>query len=385
MSTWKLSKYFSESGCQVAVFSFASRGHRRPPFAEIFAPETDMHGVTAEKLAALGKTLKEFRPDIVICQCPYEKDIGKALGREKNYLLLGCLRNTLYSVRLNIDQYSNQVLPQILHPVFRNAIGRFALQKIHRVRHGAMLKRILAVYDYFVMFGPPNLDELRFFVGDFDRSRIQLIPNSVPKVSTTLSNKEKRILWLGRLTEEQKRADLIVPYWMAVCDQLPEWQIDVVGDGPARSRIEGQVRDLGIERICLHGRQEPDKYFERASIFVMTSAWEGFPNTLIEAQSFGAVPILFDSFPNASWIVETGVNGFLVQPFDIHRMAKETVALASSTDLDAFMRRSLENAVRFQIDNVGGSGSSYSKSMPLHPLHPGDISYIDCLKLRPID
>ena len=74
---------------------------------------------------------------------------------------------------------------------------------------------------------------------------------------------------------------------------------------------------------------------------------------LIEAQSFGAVPVLFDTYPIARWIVESGVNGVLIPPFDTDRMAEQTVALATSPELPAFMRRSLQNAERFQVDKVG--------------------------------
>jgi len=85
----------------------------------------------------------------------------------------------------------------------------------------------------------------------------------------------------------------------------------------------------------------------------MTSAFEGFPNTLVEAQSFGAVPVLFNSFPVAEWLVRDGTNGFLVPPFDVDAMAAKVVQIARDDAREEVMLGALENARRFEIDRVG--------------------------------
>ena len=85
----------------------------------------------------------------------------------------------------------------------------------------------------------------------------------------------------------------------------------------------------------------------------MTSAFEGFPNTLVEAQSFGAIPVVFDSYPVASWIVQDGHSGVLVRPFDIESMAQTIVSVASSPDRMQLAEGALQSARRFHIDEVG--------------------------------
>ena len=150
-------------------------------------------------------------------------------------------------------------MPRSALPVFRNVIGRHALWLLHKMRHRADLKRILSTYDKFVMFGPPNLEELREFVPDYDRKKIALIPNSGPTVLEDVPVKEKRILWLGRLDYQQKRADLILPLWEILASALPDWQLDVVGDGPALEELKRESEDRAIERVSFHGRQKPDR------------------------------------------------------------------------------------------------------------------------------
>ena len=203
------------------------------------------------------------------------------------------------------------------------------------------------------MFGPPNLEELRYFVQEFDRDKVRLIPNSIPEVAAAPPAKQKRLLWLGRVSHEQKRAELILPIWQQVSQALPDWELDIVGDGPLQEELKQRAGEKGLPRIHFHGRQVPDNFYRRAAIFFMTSAFEGFPNTLIEAQSYAAIPVIFDSYPVARWIVEDGVNGALVRPFDVGAMADQIIKLAESPDRERFAEQALESARQFHIDRVG--------------------------------
>jgi len=353
MTTYKLSKWLAQAGHDVGVFSFVMEGHVKSEFAHVFLPE-DGSGLSNDRnLDALTRALDQFRPDVVINQMPYEHRIGVTLRKFSPPLLLGCLRNTLFSVKNNLDGFASQVLPKSVAPFFQNPLGRAWLLSYHRKRHRRNLEKILSTYDYFVMFAPQNLDELGFFMPGFDRNKIKLIPNSIPSVLDQVPKKEKRLLWLGRLSVHQKRADLILPLWEKVQPLLPGWEFDVVGDGPALDDLKRAISARSIKGVTLHGRQQPEEFFLRSPIYVMTSAFEGFPNTVIEAQSFGAVPVLFNSFPVAEFIVTDGVNGFLVEPFDLEMMALRIVETVQAAERSNISVRVLESARRFEIDAVG--------------------------------
>ena len=353
MSTSKMARWFSSVGHEVKVFSFAASGHELPEYAEFANAEKPGGSKLPANLTNLVQSVKGFRPDVVINQMPYEHEIGETLLKEKDYLLLGCLRNTLYSVKGDLDGFIKRAIPGFLRSFFRNPFGRAVLLNRHRRAHAANLRRILETYDYFVMFGPPNLEELEYFVPGYDREKIRLVPNSIPAVADSPPRKEKRILWLGRLSRAQKQAELIPEVWRRVCERLPDWQLDVVGGGPDRAEIERQVTESGLPRVNFHGRQVPDDYYRRSAIFFMTSAFEGFPNTLVEAQSYAAIPVVFDSYPVASWIVEDGKSGFIIEPFDVESMADRIIELAIDPERARFAEQALESARRFHIDNVG--------------------------------
>lgn len=353
MTTYKLSKWLANAGHVVGVFSFVREGHNQEDFVDLYLPIDGSGPENEQNLDALRRALERFRPDVVINQMPYEHDIGRTLRDFGPPLLLGCLRNTLFSVKNNLNRYASKALPKYIAPFFRNRLGRAWLLSYHRKRHRSDLEKILDTYDYFVMFAPQNLDELAYFVPGFEKRKIKLVPNSIPAVLDDVPAKEKRLLWLGRLDYHQKRTDLILPLWEKIRPLLPGWELDVVGDGPALDDLKREISSRSIKGVTLHGRQVPDEFYHRSPVYIMTSAFEGFPNTVIEAQSFGVIPVLFNSFRVAEFIVADGVDGFLVEPFDLDSMASRIVEIAQSVEQPDMASRALESARRFQIDTVG--------------------------------
>ena len=347
MSTVKVARMLSSFGHKVCVFSFATDGNVEQSMCEVV--EAPFPGGVSEprNLQALARHLDRFKPDVTLNQMPYEHDIGTVL-QQYPAPALACLRNTLYSVRNNLDAYAARTLPTALVRVGQTPVGRWLLLALHRRKHAGDLRRILAAYDRFVMFAKPNLEEVRFFVPEFHPKSIALIPNSIPDVVTDVPKKEKRLLWLGRVTKTQKRADLILPLWQRLSERLPDWSFDVVGDGDIVEFLRKEAEQKGLERVTFHGRQASEPFFKRAAVFVMTSEFEGFPNTLLEAQSCGAVPVVFDSYPMARWLIKDGVDGALVPTGDMEAAAASVMDLCISAERRAAMAEAgLKTAERF--------------------------------------
>jgi glycosyltransferase involved in cell wall biosynthesis len=366
MSTQKLSNYFSSVGADVSVYSFSNTGHVAQNTVKVFSsPEPNRH-YNDVNLKHLHKVVEEIRPDVVINQMPYEHAITSVLKESHariGYLLLGCLRNTLFSVKLNLDSYLEMVVPRPARPLLRNPIGYAALLAMHKRSHANDLKKILDAYDFFVMFGPPNKDEIEYFIRDYKADKLAYIPNSIPSVLSAVPPKEKRILWLSRLSYKQKRAEFILPVWKIVSKALPDWELDIVGDGDAYEDVKRQVASENIPRVTIHGRQKADPFFLRAPIYFMTSSFEGFPNTVIEAQSFASIPVVFNSYPMLDWIVKDGENGVLIKPFQIEKMAEAIIKIAQDEGTrNHMMQRAVENAQRFVINKVGQQWMQFFES-----------------------
>ena len=356
MSTFKLAKFFASRGLLVSIFSFESEGHISPDFATVYHAKNKDVNYNAENVAYCSEVVHQVKPDIVINQMPYEHNVGSALREAKalhNFLLLGCLRGSFFAVKLNLETYRKTLLPGVLQPFFKNKLGYAVLLQVHKMKHGRDLRRIMDTYDFYVLFGQPNRIELEYFIGKYRQEKLAYISNSIPSVVSQIPSKEKRILWLSRLDYRQKHAELILPLWKRVMNELPDWQFDVVGHGGAYNDLAKQIRDEGLQRITLHGKQKPDSFYSRSPIYIMTSSFEGFPNTLIEAQSFASVPVVFRSYPMIDMIVDAS-NSMLVPTFDLDAMSKAIIELAKNEETSrTLMQKSLENASRFTIEKVG--------------------------------
>ena len=121
--------------------------------------------------------------------------------------------------------------------------------------------------------------------------------------------------------------DLLMQIWKKPYGQIKDWKFWVLGEGAEKKNMEEFCKKNNLDRIQFFGRVNPNEYYKKAKIFHMTSAFEGFGNVLIEAQSYGCVSMLFDSYAAASDIVHHNQNGILVQPFDCNEYAAKTKKL----------------------------------------------------------
>jgi glycosyltransferase involved in cell wall biosynthesis len=163
------------------------------------------------------------------------------------------------------------------------------------------------------------------FVGQYaeicrtkDLERLRAIPNPVPPIEdVSASGKERCLLFVGRLQESVKRLRLILAAWERLSGREGnrDWKLVVVGDGPDRDAVRGWAS--GLERVSLEGFRDPTPYYQRASLFAMTSAFEGFGMTLVEAQQNGVVPVVMDSFLSLRDIVADRENGRIVPDGDV--------------------------------------------------------------------
>lgn len=128
-------------------------------------------------------------------------------------------------------------------------------------------------------------------------TNVMCIPNPCildgQKVSIK-SGKSNTILAVGRL-HEQKGFDLLLQAWKPIEKTYSDWSLRIVGEGPKRAELEAQIESQSLKRVVLAGATNNvlDEY-EAASIFVLSSRYEGLPLALIEAMWSGLPCIAFD-------------------------------------------------------------------------------------------
>lgn len=137
------------------------------------------------------------------------------------------------------------------------------------------------------------------------------------------------IVTAGRLIEQKDLATLIHAF--AVLVRRIDVRLVILGEGPQRANLEQLVDDLKLEKYVLMPGFEPNPYcwVVRSRVFVLSSRWEGQPNSLIEAIDLG-VPVVCTRYDPS---VEELVGGFgeVVPVGDAEAMAAALVRLVEST------------------------------------------------------
>lgn len=154
------------------------------------------------------------------------------------------------------------------------------------------------------------------------------------------------ILGVGRLSAEKDFSTLIRAF--AYLHQQRLVRLVILGEGSLRPKLEALADDLGIaEVVDLPGFQiNPFKYMRFASLFVMTSVFEGLPNSLIQAMACGTRVVSSNCPSGPSEILENGRWGRLVSVGDVPSF---TQAMAEALD-DTSPPNVLVRAADFDVD-----------------------------------
>ncbi|HVL76504.1 MAG TPA: glycosyltransferase, partial [Noviherbaspirillum sp.] len=158
----------------------------------------------------------------------------------------------------------------------------------------------------------------------------------------------------GRLSEE-KNFDLLIDVFTRLAPRHPDWDLVILGEGPERAALEGKVGIAGLRRrVFLPGRVgNMGRWYERADLYVMTSRFEGFPNTLVEAMSYGLPAVSFDCDTGPRDIIRPGIDGLLIRPGDLAALEAALGSLMTGTsERQAFARAALCTRERFSVERI---------------------------------
>lgn len=162
--------------------------------------------------------------------------------------------------------------------------------------------------------------------------RIKVIPNPLNPVNTEVRVRVKKIISLGRLSEEKGHVHLIRAFSRL---HLIDWSLEIVGDGPEMLHLQNETEKLQIsDRVKFHGQlKDFASLLGESEIFVLPSLHEGFPNALLEAMSVPLACISSDCVAGPGEIIQPGVNGLLVKPGDETELAEAIELLILNPDL----------------------------------------------------
>jgi glycosyltransferase involved in cell wall biosynthesis len=192
--------------------------------------------------------------------------------------------------------------------------------------------------------------------------RVSVLPNPAPEVGRVPAQEELKrsfglngatVAFAGRLTAQKALGRALDA--IAATDGV---QLVIAGEGPDRESLERRAKDLGlVDRVSFIGAQPRERVielFRAADATVLTSSWENFPHTVVEALAVGT-PVVAMNAGGVAEVVHDGVNGLVVPSGDTRALSEALKRYFEDAELRARLRASAAQSVRqYARDRIFG-------------------------------
>jgi glycosyltransferase involved in cell wall biosynthesis len=141
--------------------------------------------------------------------------------------------------------------------------------------------------------------------------------------NTTADKRQKVVLSIGRLTKDKRYSDLIT-VWSKLVPEFPDWNLTIIGTGEMHSSLIRLINknNLSSSIRLIRPLIDIESYLLSASVFAITSRYEGFSLVLIEAMHAFLPVVSFKVYSGPAELISDGDNGLLAKDGDLEHFAR---------------------------------------------------------------
>jgi glycosyltransferase involved in cell wall biosynthesis len=320
-----------------------------PPRIALITGGLVLGGSTTFLINFAGELIRRGIPAVVMS---FEQENPLASDFQRQNVPVRCLdnRRVIYEDRMqivlkNLARFDPMVVISTLGSISFEVL-RYLPLGIFRVGMGQSDDPI--VYDMMRHYAPwmdlavmvsMTMKQKAEAIPEFTRSPMAYLPYGVPmspevKMVQACSHRPLRILYLGRLDREQKRAHLFPQIWEQLkASGIPcHWTI--AGDGREKNALERAMQNAPGQTVSFAGQipyaQVPE-LLRAHDIFLLASDYEGLPLSLLEAMGAGLVPVVSQLPSGIPEVVDAG-DGMLVPVDDVAGYARAIIHLHGHRD-----------------------------------------------------
>jgi glycosyltransferase involved in cell wall biosynthesis len=183
-----------------------------------------------------------------------------------------------------------------------------------------LIRRRYPALDALVVLTKHDLEQYRRVLPSV---RVVQIPNAIPEAHGPRSGLTEPVAIAGGRLTSQKGFDRLIPAFGIAARKHPDWTLVICGRGPKRKQLERLVEEHGLaDKVVLRG-PVPDfeEQLESASLFVLSSRFEGLPMVMLEAMSKGLPVVAFDCPTGPAELIDQRSDGILVREGDVDGLA----------------------------------------------------------------
>lgn len=184
----------------------------------------------------------------------------------------------------------------------------------------------------------------------FAESRLTVIPNGFENIQPYKPRMQAnvvRVITVGRF-HPQKDYDTALRVFAELHRKNKKTAYDIIGYGEEEEFIKNRVKELGLEASCriFINPDNISELLDSADIYLSTSLIEGTSNSIMEAMN-ASLPIVATNVGDNSYLIEEGVNGYLLPIKDVEGIATKLTALVDDINLRQQMgKESLARLIR---------------------------------------
>lgn len=165
------------------------------------------------------------------------------------------------------------------------------------------------------------------------------------------SFENKRFIGVGRFAYKHKGFDILLKAFAQYCKRHDDgWTLELVGEGPEQQMYEEIIKENNIgDRVTISPFTDNiQKHYAGASVYVLSSRWEGLPLVLLEAMSHG-LPIIASDIPVAKELLKENETCLFFTNEDVNGLAKKMEFMAHKIDWQKINKKVIYNSNKFTI------------------------------------
>ena len=294
----------------------------------------------------------DLKAEIIHCSLPpFQKSI---IGRIKWYIeALMRLKEIIRNLRKTdiIFSYGHNI--SIILPFISTKARRYACEHINFYSI-PKVSRLCMQLCYHYLDGVIALSKTAKEKLKKLNKAIYIIPNSIPfDVNDISIEKEKTIIMVGRISPE-KGYDRVVAIAKELRNRLPQWKIEIWGDGPDFYLIKELYKKEGIDDfVTLKGSTKNIvSVYQKASLLIMTSYTEALPMVIIEANAYG-IPVVAYECEGTIELISEGVNGYVIEDNNYMQFTDKILQVISDDNIyKSFFNSSCKTSKKFSNDEI---------------------------------
>ncbi len=335
-----IAKSLKNRGWDVTVIALENKGNYHSAFGE---QDIDVHIASSKILKKPGKLplfdllrmvsyLKREKFDVIVSRAKWSNTTTIMAGLLANIssvvFISGAVKEETFSIPFIIRYYRR--LREYLGYIF---VSRIVC--VSRVGSERLTKRL-----------PLYKDKIKYVQNGLNIEQALLLSNEEIDMK---QKKEFEFLFVGSFDINRKGIDILLEAFAKLTKTVSDCQLTLVGSGKDENKLKDMVDSLNIHnKVVFAGEQlNPYPFYRRASVFVLPSRAEGFPNVLIEAMGMGLPAIASDCQTGPSEIIDPNNSGFLFQVGDSDGLEKLMQLLYS----DENIRKTVGEKARITIEN----------------------------------